>query len=128
MLLADRASGPTLPRTASTSAALMTNAMPVMIAVPSAGCVPVAPRRAPITYTASDTPAPTPYANARVVTEASSSGRHRRAIALRAGAAHARRADLRTRRRPMADAVGFIGLGNMGRPMALNLAQARFPL
>ena len=28
----------------------------------------------------------------------------------------------------MADAVGFIGLGNMGRPMALNLAKAQFPL
>ena len=28
----------------------------------------------------------------------------------------------------MADAVGFIGLGNMGGPMALNLASAGFPL
>src|SRR6516162_1626597 len=28
----------------------------------------------------------------------------------------------------MAEAVGFIGLGNMGRPMALNLAKHGFPL
>ena len=28
----------------------------------------------------------------------------------------------------MAGAVGFIGLGNMGRPMALNLAKQGFPL
>ena len=28
----------------------------------------------------------------------------------------------------MAGAVGFIGLGNMGQPMALNLAKHGFPL
>src|SRR5262249_40491116 len=34
----------------------------------------------------------------------------------------------RTRSRPMPEPVGFVGLGNMGAPMAQNLARAGFPL
>src|SRR4029453_14272339 len=50
----------------SVTATLMRKAMPVTMAVPSAGCVPADPSRRPMTYVASDAPAPSAYANARL--------------------------------------------------------------
>src|SRR5262245_58507124 len=72
-LFPEKLSGAPVALTVRASATLMRKAMPVTMAVPSAGGVPEDPSRAATMYVAIETPAPTAYQNARLDTLASPS-------------------------------------------------------